>query len=187
MRRVQLFNNLNILWHCLSLGLEWKLTFSSPVATAEFSKFASILSAALSQHHLLGFQITQLKFHHLHQLCSQWCFLRPTRLHIPRCLITLILAWRTAAGLAVIGMLWGYQVLSASLTVSCIFCVIILLLLVALLNTCIKINEGSCRDCLACSHMQPSLGERYKSRLRSPSTSLCISAKYIKKELKWHQ
>ena len=31
-------------WHCLSLGLEWKLTFSSPVATAEFSKFAGILS-----------------------------------------------------------------------------------------------------------------------------------------------
>ena len=31
----------------LSLGLEWKLTFSSPVATAEFSKFAGILSAAL--------------------------------------------------------------------------------------------------------------------------------------------
>ena len=29
-------------------GLEWKLTFSSPVATAEFSKFAGILSAALS-------------------------------------------------------------------------------------------------------------------------------------------
>ena len=35
----------------LSLGLEWKLTFSSPVATAEFSKFVAILSAALSQHH----------------------------------------------------------------------------------------------------------------------------------------
>ena len=31
---------------------ERKLTFSSPVATAEFSKFAGILSAALSQHHL---------------------------------------------------------------------------------------------------------------------------------------
>ena len=31
-----------------SLALEWKLTFSSPVATAEFSKFAGILSAALS-------------------------------------------------------------------------------------------------------------------------------------------
>ena len=31
--------------YCLSLGLEWKLTFSSPMATAEFSKFAGILSA----------------------------------------------------------------------------------------------------------------------------------------------
>ena len=39
--------SLNILWHCLSLGLEWKLTFPSPVATAEFSKFAGILSAAV--------------------------------------------------------------------------------------------------------------------------------------------
>ena len=34
MRWVQLCGNLNILWHCLSLGLEWKLTFSHPVATA---------------------------------------------------------------------------------------------------------------------------------------------------------
>ena len=34
-----------------------KLTFSSPMATAEFSKFSGILSAALSQHHLLGFEI----------------------------------------------------------------------------------------------------------------------------------
>ena len=57
---------LSILWHCFSLGLEWKLTFSSPVATAEFSKFAGILSAALSQHHLLEFGIAQLEFHHLH-------------------------------------------------------------------------------------------------------------------------
>ena len=61
---------LNILWHCLSLGLEWKLTFSSAVTTAKFSKFAGILSAALSQHHLSGFEIAQLEFHHLHQLCS---------------------------------------------------------------------------------------------------------------------
>ena len=57
---------LSILWHCLSLGLEWKLTFSSPVATAEFSKFAGILSVALSQHHLSAFEIAQLEFHHLH-------------------------------------------------------------------------------------------------------------------------
>ena len=46
--------------------LEWKLTFSSPVTTAEFSKFAGILSTALSQHHLPGFEIAQLEFHHLH-------------------------------------------------------------------------------------------------------------------------
>ena len=69
-RWVQLCSSLSILWHCLSLGLEWKLTFSSPVATSEFSKFAGILSAALSKHHLLGFEIAQLEFHHLHQLCS---------------------------------------------------------------------------------------------------------------------
>ena len=31
---MQLCGSLNILWHCLSLGLEWKLTFSRPVATA---------------------------------------------------------------------------------------------------------------------------------------------------------
>ena len=48
MRWVQLCSSLNILWHCLSSGLEWKLTFSSPAVTAEFSKFAGILSAALS-------------------------------------------------------------------------------------------------------------------------------------------
>ena len=29
-----------------SLALEWKLAFSGPVATAEFSKFAGLLSAA---------------------------------------------------------------------------------------------------------------------------------------------
>ena len=36
------------------------------VATAEFSKFAGILSAVLLQHHLVGFEIAQLEFHHLH-------------------------------------------------------------------------------------------------------------------------
>ena len=60
------FFGIAFLWHCLSLGLEWKLTFSSPVAIAEFSKFAGILSASLSQHHLSGFEIAQLEFHHLH-------------------------------------------------------------------------------------------------------------------------
>ena len=46
MRWVQFCSNLNILWHALSLGLEWKRTFSSPVSTADVSKFAGILSAA---------------------------------------------------------------------------------------------------------------------------------------------
>ena len=53
-RWVQLCSSLSILWHCLSLGLEWKLTFSSPEATAEFSKFAGILSAALSSFRILN-------------------------------------------------------------------------------------------------------------------------------------
>ena len=53
---MQLCGSLSILWHCLSLGLECKLTFSSPVATAEFSKFAGILSAALSQHQVTFIQ-----------------------------------------------------------------------------------------------------------------------------------
>ena len=44
---MQLYSSLNILWHCPSLGLEWKLTFSSPVATAEFSKFSDTLSKIL--------------------------------------------------------------------------------------------------------------------------------------------
>ena len=43
-----------------------KTDLSSLVATAEFSKLAGILSAALSQHHLSGFGIAQLEFHHLH-------------------------------------------------------------------------------------------------------------------------
>ena len=49
-----------------SLALEWKLSFSSPVATAEFSKFSGLLSEALSQHHFSEFEIAQLEFHHCH-------------------------------------------------------------------------------------------------------------------------
>ena len=59
MRWVQFCGSLSILWHCLFWGLEYKLTFSSSVATAEFSKFAGILSAAFSQHHHLGFEIVK--------------------------------------------------------------------------------------------------------------------------------
>jgi len=47
---------------------DWNKNRPFPVLwpLAEFSKFAGILSAALSQHHLLGFEIAQLEFHHLH-------------------------------------------------------------------------------------------------------------------------
>ena len=61
-----------IVWqseHSLALsffGIGMKTDLFSPVATAEFSKFAGILSATLSQHHLLGFEIAQVEFHHLH-------------------------------------------------------------------------------------------------------------------------
>ena len=44
--------SLNIVWHCPTLRLEWRLPFSSPVATAEFSKSADILSAALLKQDL---------------------------------------------------------------------------------------------------------------------------------------
>ena len=57
--------------HFLALpffGIGMKTDLFSPVATAEFSTFAGIFSAALSQHHLLGFEIAQLEFHHLYQL-----------------------------------------------------------------------------------------------------------------------
>ena len=63
---MKLYSSLNIIRHCLSLGLEGSLSFSSPVATAEFSGFAGIVSTALSQHHLLGFEIAQLEFNHFH-------------------------------------------------------------------------------------------------------------------------
>ena len=86
-RWVQLCGSVNIVWHCLSLGLEWKLTFSSPVVTAVFSKFSGILSAALSQHHPLGLELDQLEFHQLHKLCLLWCFLRPTWLCNPGCVV----------------------------------------------------------------------------------------------------
>ena len=60
--------NCAVVWVFFGIAFlwDWKLIFSGPVATADFSKFAGILSAALSQHLLLGFEIAQLEFHHLH-------------------------------------------------------------------------------------------------------------------------
>ena len=44
----------------------WNENWPFPVVTAGFSKFAGILSRALSQHHLLGREIASLEFYHLH-------------------------------------------------------------------------------------------------------------------------
>ena len=63
--------------HSLALpffGSEMKTDVSSPVATTEFSKFAGILSAALSQQHLSGFEIAQLEFHNLHSFVRSDAF-----------------------------------------------------------------------------------------------------------------
>ena len=43
---VQLCGSLNVLWHCLSLRLEWKLGSSSPVATTEWHIECSTLTAS---------------------------------------------------------------------------------------------------------------------------------------------
>ena len=67
---MQLCGSLSTLWHCLSLELNENLNDLWPVTTAEYSKFAGLLSVAVTQHHLLGFEIAQLEFHHLHKLCS---------------------------------------------------------------------------------------------------------------------
>jgi len=47
-------------------GIGMKTDLYQSCGHAEFSKFAGILSAALSQQHLLGFERAQLEFHHLH-------------------------------------------------------------------------------------------------------------------------
>ena len=67
--------NGEVVWTFFDIAFLWdwyENTFSSPVATAEFSKFAGILSVVLPQKHLLECEIAQLEFHHPHYLCS-WC------------------------------------------------------------------------------------------------------------------
>ena len=49
----------------------------STVVTAEYSKFAGILSAALSQHHLLGFETAQLEFMLVNPLHTYFPYITP--------------------------------------------------------------------------------------------------------------
>ena len=52
-------------WGCKESDTTERLNCTE-LTTAEFSKFAGISSAALLQHHLLGFEVAQLEFPHLH-------------------------------------------------------------------------------------------------------------------------
>ena len=60
--------NCAVVWafFCIAFLRDYKENWPFPGATAVLSKFAGILSAALSQHHLLVFEIAQLEIHHLH-------------------------------------------------------------------------------------------------------------------------
>ena len=59
--------NCVVVWAFFGIAFLWDWNETDLFqSTAEFSKFAGILSAALSQHHLSGFEIAQLEFHHLH-------------------------------------------------------------------------------------------------------------------------
>ena len=82
MKLAQLYSSLNILWHCPSLGLEWKLIFSSPMATAEFSKFSGILSTSLSQHHLFSQLSTVQSLSHVRLFVTVWTLALQTLLSI---------------------------------------------------------------------------------------------------------
>ena len=56
--------NCAVVWAFFGIAFlwDWNENWPFPLATAEFSKFAGILSAALSQHHLLGIEIAHLEW-----------------------------------------------------------------------------------------------------------------------------
>ena len=60
--------NCAVVWAFFGIAFlwDWNENWPIPVTTAEFSQFAGILRAALSQHHLSGFERAQLECHHLH-------------------------------------------------------------------------------------------------------------------------
>ena len=62
--------NCAVVWAFFGIAFlwDWNENWPFPVLwpLLSFSKLSGILSAALSQHHLSGFEIAQLEFHHLH-------------------------------------------------------------------------------------------------------------------------
>ena len=64
---MQLCSSLSILWHCLSKGLEWKLTFSSPVVMAEFPNLLAYWVQHFNRRTFVG-KVTSLLFNMLSRL-----------------------------------------------------------------------------------------------------------------------
>ena len=61
--------NCVVVWTFFGIAFLWDWNKNWPFPALwplVFPKFAGILSVALLQHHLLGFEIAQLEFHHLH-------------------------------------------------------------------------------------------------------------------------
>ena len=62
--------NCEVVWAFFGIACLWDWSENWPFPVLwpllSFSKFAGILSAAFSQHHLSGFELAQLEFHHLH-------------------------------------------------------------------------------------------------------------------------
>ena len=61
--------NCAVVWAFFGIAFlwDWNENWPFPVLwPLLFSKLAGIISAALSLHHLLGFEIAKLEFHHLH-------------------------------------------------------------------------------------------------------------------------
>ena len=100
MRWVQLCGSLSLVWHCLSLELEWKLTFSSPVATAEFqicwhiecSTFTASSFRIWNSSTGIPLPSTTTKYHRRVVLTTETCFLttpdaRSLKSRCPQCLV----------------------------------------------------------------------------------------------------
>ena len=65
---------------------DWNENWPFPIMWPLMS-FPNLLAYWVQHFHSIIFQdlkIAQLEFHHLYWLCSYWCFLRPTWLHIPQ-------------------------------------------------------------------------------------------------------
>ena len=66
------------------------------MATAGFSKFAGILSAALSQHHISGFEIARLEF--LDSIFKSRDITLPIKVHIVKAMVFPVIMYGCESG-----------------------------------------------------------------------------------------